>query len=102
MERVLPFEPMVTVEGPAIDYLYEPSEAVVLDDLLEMHVKVQVYRILLESSASEHAARMTAMDAATNNADDMIAFLTLCYNKARQEAITKELIDIVGGAEALR
>jgi len=102
MERVLPFEPMATVEGPVIDYLYEPSEAVVLDDLLEMHVKVQVYRILLESSASEHAARMTAMDAATNNADDMIAFLTLRYNKARQEAITKELIDIVGGAEALR
>lgn len=102
MERVLPFEPMATAEGPVIDYLYEPSEAVVLDDLLEMHVKVQVYRILLESSASEHAARMTAMDAATNNADDMIAFLTLRYNKARQEAITKELIDIVGGAEALR
>ena len=91
-----------TAEGPVIDYIYEPSEAVVLDDLLEMHVKVQVYRILLESSASEHAARMTAMDAATNNADDMIAFLTLRYNKARQEAITKELIDIVGGAEALR
>jgi F-type H+-transporting ATPase subunit gamma len=102
MERVLPFEPMATAEGPVIDYLYEPSEAVVLDDLLEMHVKVQVYRILLESSASEYAARMTAMDAATNNADDMIAFLTLRYNKARQEAITKELIDIVGGAEALR
>ena len=102
MERVLPFEPLVTAEGPVIDYIYEPSEAAVLDDLLEMHVKVPVYRILLESSASEHAARMTAMDAATNNADDMIAFLTLRYNKARQEAITKELIDIVGGAEALR
>ena len=102
MERVLPFEPMEMVEGPVIDYLYEPSEAAVLDDLLEKHVKVQVYRILLESSASEHAARMTAMNAATNNADDMIALLTLRYNKARQEAITKELIDIVGGAEALR
>jgi len=74
----------------------------VLDDLLEKHIKVQVFRILLESSASEHAARMTAMDAATNNADDMISFLTLRYNKARQETITKELLDIVGGAEALR
>jgi F-type H+-transporting ATPase subunit gamma len=102
MERVLPFEPMERGKGPVIDYLYEPSEAAVLDDLLEKHIKVQVYTILLESNASEHAARMTAMDAATNNADDMIAFLTLRYNKARQEAITKELIDIVGGAEALR
>ena len=102
VERVLPFEPVEKQEGPVIDYIYEPSEAVVLDDLLEKHIKVQVYRILLESSASEHAARMTAMDAATNNADDMIAFLTLRYNKARQETITNELLDIVGGAEALR
>jgi F-type H+-transporting ATPase subunit gamma len=102
VERVLPFEPEQDQEGPVIDYIYEPSEAAVLDDLLVKHVKVQVYRILLESSASEHAARMTAMDAATSNADDMIVFLTLRYNKARQEAITKELIDIIGGAEALR
>jgi F-type H+-transporting ATPase subunit gamma len=102
VERLLPFEPEKEQEGPVIDYIYEPSEAAVLDDLLEKHIKVQVFRILLESSASEHAARMTAMDAATNNADDMISFLTLRYNKARQETITKELLDIVGGAEALR
>jgi F-type H+-transporting ATPase subunit gamma len=101
MERLLPFKPMEKTGRPLIDYLYEPSEPAVLDDLLVKHIKVQVYTILLESSASEHAARMTAMDAATSNAEDMIEFLTLRYNRARQETITKELIDIVGGAEAL-
>jgi len=101
VERLLPFKPMEKTGDLLIDYLYEPSESAVLDDLLVKHIKVQVYTILLESSASEHAARMTAMDAATTNAEDMIGFLTLRYNRARQEAITKELIDIVGGAEAL-
>jgi F-type H+-transporting ATPase subunit gamma len=65
-------------------------------------VEVQVYRALLESAAGEHGARMTAMEAATKNADEMIGQLTMQYNKARQERITKELLDIVGGAEALR
>jgi F-type H+-transporting ATPase subunit gamma len=101
-ERLLPFEPVEEREGPTAGYLYEPSETAILDELLDKHVRIQVYRILLESNASEHAARMTAMDAATNNADDMIESLTLRYHKARQEAITEELIDIVGGAEALR
>jgi F-type H+-transporting ATPase subunit gamma len=67
-----------------------------------MHVEVQIYRALLESVASEHGARMTAMDAATNNASDMIDRLTLQYNRARQAAITKELMEIIGGAEALK
>jgi F-type H+-transporting ATPase subunit gamma len=67
-----------------------------------MHVEVQIYRALLESVASEYGARMTAMDAATNNASDMIDRLTLQYNRARQAAITKELMEIIGGAEALK
>jgi F-type H+-transporting ATPase subunit gamma len=103
VEKLLPFTPIEPDEDKVvIDYLYEPSEGAVLDDLLEKHLGIQVYRILLESSASEHGARMTAMDSATNNADDMIAALTLHYNRARQAAITKELIEIVSGAEALK
>ncbi|TFH27082.1 MAG: F0F1 ATP synthase subunit gamma, partial [Myxococcales bacterium] len=69
---------------------------------LPMYVEVEIYRALLESVASEHGARMTAMDAATNNASDMIDRLTLQYNRARQAAITKELMEIIGGAEALK
>jgi F-type H+-transporting ATPase subunit gamma len=70
--------------------------------MLPRHVEVQVYRALLESSAGEHGARMTAMEAATRSAQELIGSLTVQYNKARQERITKELLDIVGGAEALR
>jgi F-type H+-transporting ATPase subunit gamma len=84
------------------EYLYEPSEAEILDKLLPMYVEVQVYQALLESLASEYGARMTAMENATNNATEMIDKLTLIYNKARQAAITKELIEIVSGAEALK
>ena len=85
-----------------MDYIYEPSEGEILDKLLPMYVEVQVYRALLESVASEFGARMTAMENATNNASEMIDKLTLVYNKARQAAITKELIEIVSGAEALK
>jgi len=84
------------------DFIYEPNQAALLDRLLPMHVEVQIYRALLESVASEHGARMTAMDSATNNAADMIDRLTLQYNRARQAAITKELMEIIGGAEALK
>lgn len=83
-------------------YTYEPSAEGILTDLLPRFINVQIYRGLLETSASEHAARMTAMDNATQNCDDMISDLTLTYNKARQAAITSELLDIVGGAEALK
>ena len=86
----------------AIDFLYEPSKARLLDALLPMYVESQIYRGLLESMASEFGARMTAMDNATRNAKDMIARYTLQYNRARQAAITKELMEIVGGAEALK
>jgi F-type H+-transporting ATPase subunit gamma len=85
-----------------IDYIYEPSATQVLDDLLNKYVEVQIYQALLESFASEHGARMTAMDAATNNASEMIDRLTLLFNKVRQASITKELIEVVSGADALK
>ncbi len=88
--------------GEAVDYIYEPSAESILGDLLPRHVRMQVYRALMESLAGEYGARMTAMEAATKNAKEMIEVLTIQYNKARQEKITKELLDIVGGAEALK
>ncbi len=88
--------------GAGVDYIYEPSPEAILGDLLPRHVRMQVYRALMESQAGEYGARMTAMEAATKNAKEMIEVLTIQYNKARQEKITKELLDIVGGAEALK
>jgi F-type H+-transporting ATPase subunit gamma len=98
-----PSESGQTFGGKAAgEYLYEPSQAEILDKILPLYGEVQVYRGLLESLASEYGARMTAMENATNNAAEMIEKLTLVYNKARQAAITKELIEIVSGAEALK
>src|SRR5215470_2594067 len=88
--------------GTGVDYIYEPGPEAILGDLLPRHVRMQVYKALMESLAGEYGARMTAMEAATKNAKDMIGVLTIQYNKARQEKITKELLDIVGGAEALK
>ncbi len=104
LEKILPVTPSSPrAIGPAaVEYLYEPSESEILDKILPMYVEVQVYKALLESLASEYGARMTAMENATNNAAEMIEKLTLVYNKARQAAITKELIEIVSGAEALK
>jgi F-type H+-transporting ATPase subunit gamma len=111
LERVLPLAPGLLKEAEkgkeistaaAVDYIYEPSEVEILGKILPMYVEVQVYRALLESVASEFGARMTAMENATQNAGEMIDKLTLIYNKARQAAITKELIEIVSGAEALK
>ena len=87
--------------GPKASYIFEPDENDILEDLLPRNAAVQVFQALLESAASEHGARMTAMDNATRNAGDMIDGLTLTYNRARQAAITKELIEIISGAEAL-
>lgn len=104
MEQLLPITPL-SVEADAlqpVEFIFEPSPEVILDELLPRHVEVQVYRALMESAAAEQGARMTAMEAATKNASEMIERLTLVFNKARQERITKELMDIVGGAEALR
>ncbi len=100
-ERLLPL--VVAEEGVApADYDFEPNEAGLLERLVPMYIEVSIFRALLESQASEYGARMTAMDAATRNAKDMIGRLTLIYNRARQAAITKELMEIIGGAEALK
>jgi F-type H+-transporting ATPase subunit gamma len=105
VEALLPLpEPPPEKEGALrpTEYAFEPNERAVLERLVPMYVEISIYRALLESQASEHGARMTAMDAATRNAKDMIARLTLVYNRARQAAITKELMEIIGGAEALK
>jgi len=102
LEGLLPFVPGEEAAGAAVDYLYEPEPHVLLEAILPEQIRVQVYHALLETNTSEQAARMTAMDNATRNCKDMIDRLTLVYNKARQASITKELMDIVGGAEALK
>jgi F-type H+-transporting ATPase subunit gamma len=103
LERLLPLERSWVSEKdsePAIDYLYEPSPEAILSDLLPKHIEFQLYRVLLESAAAEQGARMTAMESATKNASEMISHLTLTYNRIRQAAITKEIIEIVSGAAA--
>ena len=105
VERLLPI-PRLEIEpvagaAPLMDYLYEPGPEQLFEDLLPSHVEVQVFRALLESAAAEHAARMTAMNAATRNSAEMIDQLTLYMNKVRQAAITREIIEVVSGAEAL-
>ncbi|MEO0323429.1 MAG: ATP synthase F1 subunit gamma [Myxococcota bacterium] len=102
VEPLLPIVPAELAEDQIGDFIYEPGKTALLDTLLPMYVQVELYRALLESVASEHGARMTAMDAATSNAGDLIDRLTLQYNRARQAAITKELMEIIGGAEALK
>jgi len=99
IDQLLPIERHgIQPEEPALDYLYEPEPAAIFNEMLPKHVEVQVWRALLESVAAEHAARMTAMDAATNNATDLINRLTLHMNKVRQAAITREIIEVVSGA----
>lgn len=101
---LLPMQPPVAAKTGAAEaeYLFEPTPEAVLDSLLPRYVATLVYRALLESKASEHGARMTAMDAATKNAEELIKSLTLSFNRARQAAITREISEIVGGAEALK
>jgi F-type H+-transporting ATPase subunit gamma len=102
IEQLLPMAPIDAPEVAAtgVDYLYEPSPQRIFDELLPRLVEAQVLRALLESSAAEHAARMTAMDAATRNSAEMIEGLTLTMNKVRQAAITREIIEVVSGAQA--
>jgi F-type H+-transporting ATPase subunit gamma len=109
LKKLLPIPPIEKAQaeekaGAAYqpEHICEPSAAELLGEMLPRNVYVQVYSALLETSASEHAARMMAMDNATKACNDMIDNLTLAYNKARQSAITAELMDIVGGAEALK
>jgi F-type H+-transporting ATPase subunit gamma len=102
VEQLLPIQKLaVSEEASLIDYIYEQPAGEIFSSLIPKHVEVQVYRALLESAAAEHGARMTAMDAATNNAVDLIDSLTLTMNRARQAGITKEIIEIVSGAAAL-
>ena len=104
VDRLLPIEPPTVADeadDSQVDYLYEPDARTLLAELLPRHVETQVQRALLDSAAAEQASRMTSMDAATRNAGDMIEALTLLYNRTRQAAITKELIEIVSGAQAL-
>ena len=102
VKRLLPLEPKALAEDEIpVEYIYEPSEDALLADIIPRYIYTQMFSMLLESIASEHGSRMTAMDSATNNATEMTAKLTLLYNRARQAAITTELMEIVSGAEAL-
>jgi F-type H+-transporting ATPase subunit gamma len=98
LSRVLPVE--VKAEQAAVDYIFQQPPGVMLEALLPRYVEMEFYRALLESTAAEHAARMTAMDAATSNAGDVIDTLTLNMNRVRQASITKEIIEVVSGAAA--
>ncbi|GBD93044.1 ATP synthase gamma chain [bacterium BMS3Abin05] len=102
VEQLLPIQPVKPDIGRRkLEYLYEPSPDQILDALLPKQIDIQLWRVLLESNAAEQGARMTAMEMATDNASEMIDKLTLYYNRVRQATITKEITEIVGGAEAL-
>ena len=101
-ERLLPIERPEVEEGLGVDYIFEPDRAEVLDAVLPEYVRARVERAVFETITSEHAARMAAMDSATRNADEVVRELTLLFNKTRQAYITKELMDIVNGTEALK
>ena len=100
LQRLLPVEPARIERSGEIEYIYEPDSGTVMAQLLPRFVEMEVYHAILEAIASEQSARMVAMRNATENANELIQDLTLMYNKARQEIITKELLDITGGAEA--
>ena len=101
MKQLLPVEPAELPRAENVDYIYEPDAAEVLGGLLPRFVEMEIYHAILESIASEQSARMVAMRSATDSANELIGDLTLLYNKARQEAITTELLDITGGVAAL-
>jgi F-type H+-transporting ATPase subunit gamma len=103
LEKLLPVVPEVAESDEYIpEYIYEPSKGALLEELLPKHIEVQLFKSMLESVASEHGARMTAMDSASKNATEMIGKLTLQYNRARQAAITTELMEIISGAESIK
>ncbi len=101
MQQLLPVQPAVIPAAENVGYIYEPGPDAVLDELLPRFIEMQVYHAILESIASEQSARMVAMRNATDNANELITDLTLLYNKARQETITTELLDITGGVAAM-
>ena len=98
---IMPSEPSEGTNDQNIDFIAEPDEASIFNEIIPKSLKIQFYKGLLESNASEHGARMTAMGQATDNAGDLLKELKLTYNRTRQAAITKEILEIVGGAEAL-
>ena len=100
-EQFLPVEMEEGDDNSNYDFIYEPSKEHIIQELIPRSLKIQFYKALLDSNAAEHGARMTAMHQATDNATDLIGSLTLEYNKARQAAITGEILEIVSGAEAL-
>jgi F-type H+-transporting ATPase subunit gamma len=110
MSQEITFTKLLPVTPPASDkeavepreYIYEPDQAELLAELLPKHIEVQIFKTLLETVAGDHGARMTAMDSASKNAKEMIGKLTLIYNRARQAAITKELMEIISGAESVK
>ena len=103
IEKLLPLQkPEASVKKQEADFLYEPTKEQLLSALLPRYVKSQIFRVLLESSASELGARMAAMDSATKNAKELIEVLTLKLNRTRQAMITREIAELVGGAEALK
>ena len=102
MQPLLPIQRVELAEGDtAEDYIYEPSADALLKALLPHYVRHLIFQALLESAGAEHAARMTAMDSATNNASELIESLTLTMNRVRQASITTEIIEVVSGAEAM-
>jgi F-type H+-transporting ATPase subunit gamma len=110
VEQVFPIpsdpEPHITVGEHTyhdfVDYIYEPSESALMESLIPKHLSIQLWKALLESNAAEQAARRTAMDSATSNANDLISSLQLAYNSARQSSITKEILEVVSGANAMK
>ncbi|MCF7793516.1 MAG: ATP synthase F1 subunit gamma [Candidatus Cloacimonetes bacterium] len=102
VKQLLPIMPTEDEDISKLDYIYEPDEDTIIDELGRKYIHVEIWRIMLESSAAEQGARMTAMDSATENASELIESLTLKYNRARQAAITTEIIEIASGAEAIQ
>ena len=100
-ENFLPIQPAANTETKSGDYIFEPEKELIVQELIPKSLKTQLFKAILDSHAAEHGARMTAMHKATDNAAELKKDLTLTYNKARQAAITGEILEIVGGAEAL-
>ena len=107
MKNLLPIEPVKAVAEKNtskinLNYIFEPNKELILDTLLPLQLDIQTWSALLESNAAQQAAQMMAMENATNNANDLIKYLELVYNKVRQASITKEMLEIVSGAEAMK
>ena len=101
VEQFLPVLPPESASEFSVDYIFQPNREDIVSELIPKSLKIQVFKAILDSNAAEHGARMTAMNQATDNAGELLKELKLTYNRTRQAAITKEILEIVGGAEAL-